>query len=327
MGKNIFKGKRKPRRRRPARRRGRRGARLSKNPAFPESLYAKLKYNRQMQLLPAPALNDQGQDIFILANGLNPIGNPPPPTVPPTLQAPLPTVAVTGTQPGEQLWNNLKNYAPMYSRMTVLSTKIKITIMGDSVGNSNTNTNLQFMLAVWPYNNNLDISILSGMNTRQLQQQKGVKTRMISTTAGSNKCVITMSRATKRMLGVKDIMDNEDGYCTLNPQLIATPPNPLDNPSNSSQWFFQLRAINNTGVAAQFTFGVEMWANVKFTSRTLYDLSYAAPVPPLLGWELPPLVLPPTPCCCSCGPPFGGPTGPTGCTGPTGPNGNTSGPF
>jgi len=252
---------------------------------FPKQLYVNLTYGRTIQNLLIPASGKI--DIFMLANGINPFNSDPGQLSPGA--APLSSVGVdTAIQPLVQTWQGLQVYKELYTKMQIISHKLVIKFLGDSVGAAGTYTNLQILVAAWPLDSQSQPNDLAAASTSQLMQQSGVQRRLLSPVGGKNFAKFSMARSTKKICGVNDIADVDSLICNINSTMTtasAVPPanvGPIRNPTR--QWFYHIRVQNlNDNQDSQCSYSIFSSARARFFNRKLWvgQSTTNAPIGPI----------------------------------------------
>lgn len=270
----YYRRKRAPnyrRRKRPAYRRRRKafGPKRSYNYAkipsvvMPNVMYATLSFSqavRGVDIPPGTGLNSV--NINVLANGLSPIGSP---GQSPAIGNAVGQIAIP---PGWRLLQGLQGYANFFRKCVVLSNECTFKAWNESPAGASTNNNLQIVASAWPLGG-VSPAQLGALTDNTASNQKGMQRRMISGGGGKNYCTIRMNRCTKKMLGIKNVQDDDLTYNIVTRNLES---GDLANCQPARQWYYNYRIINPSNAdATSITYTLYMKLNVMFSFRKIWQ--------------------------------------------------------
>lgn len=240
---------------------------------FPRSCYCKLNYGREMKQV--SIAGNSYEDFFILANGLTPLGV--------ETAGNFPQSAVGNQIPSSQLqsWQGLQAYNRIYSRFHVLSCKAHLKFFSESLAGASTNINLQIIASAWVNFGATTGQKIAASSTSLLMQQKGVKRRIISGSGGRNWAKITMNKSSRRMIGIKKLVDDPNTACDMNQTFTVSPPDPISNPSPDSQWFYHVRVLNPNAQPTEVSWSLYLTCNAFLSQPLLWSgMNTASNAPP-----------------------------------------------
>lgn len=226
---------------------------------MPNVLTTTLKYARQIEFI---VINPTSQlSLAIGGSNLNPVGQN-------QLQGtfPVESVGVQTIAAGDALWTGINGYSLWYEKMNIMSNEITLKVWADSTGGASTNANLQCALCAYAFRATtppeLDVELIQNVIA-----QKGTQVKMISGSGGSNSCIFKQKKSTSTMLGMINVTDDFNTSCGLQEQLFVNGVSPLSNPNQQAQWYYYFVVRNPNNIACQFTYSINMKANVRFSQR------------------------------------------------------------